>query len=238
LFGLTIVPGIVVIVILLRVPEVRRASPVASATAGEPATTAPVVPTIAPAALSSLPRPFYKAMTVLLIFSLGNASDAFLLLRLSDLGVATVWIPLLWSALHVVKVLSSLAGGTWSDTFGRRTMIGLGWICYALVYLGFGLSVSTPVVIGLFMAYGIYFGLTEGAEKAWVADMVPSQARGTAFGVYNAVLGVGALAASLLFGLIWTRVSPSAAFLAGATLSVLATLLLHVMFRTQARVPL
>jgi MFS family permease len=235
LFGLTIVPGIVVIVILLRVPDVRRASLVAAAPVGEPPTTAPVVPTIAPAALSALPRPFYKAMIVLLMFSLGNASDAFLLLRLSDLGVATVWIPLLWSALHVVKVLSSLAGGTWSDRFGRRTMIGVGWICYALVYLGFGVSLSTPLVVALFLAYGIYFGLTEGAEKAWVADMVPSQARGTAFGVYNAILGVGVLAASLLFGLIWTRVSPSAAFLTGATLAVVATLLLHVMFRTEAR---
>ncbi len=231
LFGLTIVPGIVVIIILLRVPEVRRAPPIAAASVDEPSSTAPVSLEGAPTVWSVLPRAFYKAMIVLLLFSLGNASDAFLLLRLSDLGVATFWIPLLWSALHVVKVLSSLAGGTWSDRFGRRTMIGLGWICYALVYLGFGLLTSTPVVIALFLAYGVYFGLTEGAEKAWVADMVPRHGRGTAFGVYNAVLGIGALSASLLFGLIWTRVSPSAAFLTGATLAVLATVLLQLMFR-------
>ena len=151
-------------------------------------------------------------MGVILIFSLGNASDAFLLLRLGDLGVATFWIPLLWSALHIVKVVASLGGGIVSDRVGRRTMIGLGWVIYALVYAGFGHFDSRSAVIAIFLSYGVYFGLTEGVEKAWVADMVPATARGTAFGIYNAVLGGGSLIASLLFGLIWTRVSPHAAF--------------------------
>ena len=153
-----------------------------------------------------------------------------LLLRLSDLGVATFWIPLLWSALHVVKVGSSLVGGTLSDRFGRRTLIGSGWIAYAVVYAGFGYFTSAPAVIALFLAYGLYFGLTEGVEKAWVADLAPAGRRGTAFGVYNAVLGGSALAASLLFGLIWTRVSPEAAFYTGAALAVVATLLLYSLF--------
>ena len=226
LFGLTIVPGAIVIVILLRVPD-RRLQPgdVSATTATHDS--GPIIRH----GLAGLSRPFYKAMLVLLLFSLGNASDAFLLLRLSDLGVATFWIPLLWSALHVVKVLSSLAGGAWSDRFGRRALIGIGWIWYALVYLGFGLSTSMPVVIALFLSYGVYFGLTEGAEKAWIADLVPPTATGTAFGVYNAVIGIGALSASLLFGLIWTQVSAPAAFLTGACLAVLAAVLLIVLFR-------
>ena len=172
--------------------------------------------------------PFYRAMAVILLFSLGNASDAFLLLRLGDLGIASFWIPLLWSALHVVKVAASLGGGILSDRLGRRAMIGMGWVVYALVYAGFGVFDAPGVVVAIFLSYGLYFGLTEGVEKAWVADMAPAAARGTAFGIYNAVLGLGSLAASLLFGLVWTRVSPHAAFLTGAALAVAATLLLAV----------
>jgi MFS family permease len=179
---------------------------------------------------------FWKAMIVILLFSLGNASDAFLLLRLSDLGVATFWIPLLWSALHVVKVVSSLVGGSLSDRFGRRTLIGAGWIIYALVYAAFGAFDTPAVVITLFLVYGLYFGLTEGVEKAWVADLAPAHARGTAFGIYNAVLGAGALAASVLFGLIWTRISPHAAFMTGASLALLATALLYTLRRPDADV--
>jgi MFS family permease len=86
------------------------------------------------------------------------------------------------------------------------------------------------VLVGVFLAYGLYFGLTEGVEKAWVADLSPAAARGTAFGIYNALLGAGALAASLLFGAIWTRVSPAAAFYSGAGFALTATALLYLMF--------
>ncbi|OFW03541.1 MAG: hypothetical protein A3H96_20085 [Acidobacteria bacterium RIFCSPLOWO2_02_FULL_67_36] len=217
LFALTIVPGIIVIFVILRLPNI--------ATGGSPASGegAPPTPRVS---VWRLGGSFYQAMAVILLFSLGNASDAFLLLRLGDLGVAVFWIPLLWSALHVVKVVSSLAGGTLSDRFGRRTMIVLGWIVYALVYAGFGAFDTPATAIAIFLSYGLYFGLTEGAEKAWVADMIPSASRGTAFGIYNAVLGVGSLAASLLFGFIWTRVSPHAAFTTGAGLALAAVLLL------------
>jgi MFS family permease len=221
LFALTVIPGLIVILFILRIPE-------AQSEAGATATTSGV--RIERGGVLNLGGLFYRAIGVIFLFSLGNASDAFLLLRLSNLGVPTFWIPLLWSALHVVKSGSSLGGGTLSDRFGRRGMMALGWIIYAIVYAAFGFTDSLPIVITIFLIYGLYFGLSEGAEKAWVADMAPVHHRGTAFGVYNAALGVGGLAASLLFGLIWTHVSPRAAFLTGAALALLASALLSTLF--------
>jgi MFS family permease len=216
LFALTIVPGIAVILILLRVPDARTPPPAEQPQARHEST--------------ALSRRFYRAIVVIVVFSFGNASDAFLLLRMNDLGIAAVWIPLLWSALHVVKVASSVVGGDLSDRLGRRLLIGLGWLVYAVVYAGFAFVDSAAAVVAIFLSYGLYFGLTEGVEKAWVADLAPATARGTAFGVYNAALGVGALCASVMFGAIWTRVSPQAAFLTGAALALLATGLLYFFF--------
>jgi MFS family permease len=237
LFALTIIPGVIVMLFILRVPERTVANParlnLAERNQAElnpaelnPAELNPAEPR---GTLWNLREPLWGALAIILLFSLGNASDAFLLLRMSDLGVPAFWIPLLWSALHVVKVGSSLAGGALSDRFGRRRVIAAGWLIYAVVYAGFGIFESPGIVIAIFLSYGLYFGLTEGVEKAWVADMAPAAARGTAFGIYNAALGVGGLAASLLFGLIWTQVSPQSAFLTGAALAVAAAALLYLL---------
>jgi MFS family permease len=216
LFTWTIVPGAIVIGLILILPNQRTAVSPASSTRQRPT--------------SRLPRRFYRAMAVITLFALGNASDAFLLLRLGDLGASSVSIPLLWSALHVVKMTSSVAGGALSDRFGRRTLIGIGYLWYAIIYAGFATFTSLPAVVAIFLAYGLYFGLTEGVEKAWVADMASDAARGVAFGVYNAALGAGGLAASLIFGAIWTRVSPAAAFLTGAGFALAASVLLYLAF--------
>jgi MFS family permease len=218
LFALTIVPGVIVVLIIAALPADEghaasgRKDSMAVGRAGGP-----------------LPRRFHLAVAVIFIFSLGNASDAFLLLQLSDVGVARVWIPLLWSALHVVKASSSFVGGALSDRFGRRTLIVAGYVWYAAVYAALGVLQARGAVVAVFLAYGLYFGLTEGVEKAWVADLAPADRRGTAFGIYNAALGFGALAASLLFGEIWTRASPTAAFLTGAALALGASVLLIVL---------
>ena len=169
-------------------------------------------------------RPFRRYLVVLLVFTLGNSTDAFLLLRALELGVAQAVIPLLWAFHHLVKALVSTPGGSLSDRFGRRRVITLGWIFYALVYFGFGLARESWHIWALFAAYGLFFALTEGAEKALVADLVPAARRGAAYGWYHLVVGLGALPASLGFGVLWETSGPTTAFGVGAGLSAAAAL--------------
>jgi MFS family permease len=161
-----------------------------------------------------------------LIFALGNASDAFLLLRASSLGVAAAHIPLLWAAHHVIKAVANARGGALSDRVGRRPLIIAGWAVYAIVYLAFAQASEAWHVWALFLGYGLYFGLTEGVEKAFVADLVPERLRGTAFGWFNFTLGVAAFPASLIFGVLWDTRGPVTAFGVAATLAAAASILL------------
>ena len=163
------------------------------------------------------------------MFTLGNSSDAFLLLRLSDAGLATSVLPLTWAGLHVIKSSLSIYGGAMSDRFGRQPLIIAGWLLYAIVYAGFAITTSLVPLIVWFLIYGVYFALAEGSEKALIADLVEgSRTQGTAFGWYNAVLGFGALAASLLFGFLWESFGPPTAFYTGAALAITASALLAV----------
>jgi MFS family permease len=216
LFALTIVPGILAVWMLLRVPEAERA-----VTGGGVRSTSDE-----PGRTSKLPGRLWAVLAVILIFSLGNSADAFLLLRLSSALGHDAYIPLLWSALHVVKASLSVYGGALSDRVGRKAVIIAGWCIYALVYVGFAMTESAVALIAWFLIYGIYFGLTEGSEKALVADLAPSSARGTAFGFYNAALGLGALLASVVFGVLYDRYGHALAFGTGAALAGLAAVLL------------
>ena len=178
------------------------------------------------AATSPLPRRFVAFLAVLVVFSLGNSTDAFLLLRLSDaLGSAT-FIPLLWAGMHVVKASLSTWGGMLSDRLGRKRVIVIGWTIYAVVYLGFATARDESRLIAWFLVYGVYFALTEGAEKALVADLTPAARHGTAFGFYSAALGVGALAASVVFGVLYERFDVATAFGTGSALVATAAILL------------
>ena len=219
-FALTIIPGAIAVGLLFLVPET------AGPTAAGSSSAAGIRPTTCEGAPHKLPRRLVAFFAVLLLFSLGNSADAFLLLRLSgELGSVT-YIPLLWAGLHVVKASLSTWGGGLSDRLGRKRVIVLGWAVYAAVYAGFAVATDATVFVALFLLYGVYFALTEGAEKALVADLAPVAQRGTAFGLYNAALGLGALGASVGFGLLYERVSASAAFGAGAALAALAAGLL------------
>jgi MFS family permease len=167
---------------------------------------------------------YWAFLGIILLFTLGNSTDAFLLLRATQLGVPAALAPILWAMLHVVKSASSTPGGALSDRIGRRPLIVAGWTLYAVVYALFGLAHAAWQAWALFAVYGLYFGLTEGVEKALVADIVPASRRGAAFGWYNLALGLGALPASLIFGAIWDRYGSLRAFLFGASMAVIAAL--------------
>lgn len=169
---------------------------------------------------------FKRFLFVVAIFTLSNSTDAFLLLRAENAGVAPAVLPLLWMGLHLSKVVSSLIFGDLSDRIGRRTLIFSGWILYAFVYAGFAFVESAWQVWALFLIYGIYFGLTEGVEKALVADLVPKEKRGTAFGFYNLAFSITVFPASLIFGSLWNLFGSSAAFIISASVSVCAAFLL------------
>lgn len=173
---------------------------------------------------SGLDRKFWAYLAVLLVFTLGNSTDALLILRANELGVPVALVPILWAVLHVVKAISSTPGGVLSDRVGRRPLIIGGWLVYAAVYLGFALASATWHAWALFIAYGLYFGMTEGVEKALVADLVPANVRGAAFGWYNLTIGLAALPASLIFGGLWQAYGATTAFVTGASLALVAAI--------------
>jgi len=169
---------------------------------------------------------FKRFLVVIAVFTLSNSTDAFLLLRAEQAGIAPAVLPLLWMGLHLSKVFSSLVFGDLSDKLGRKTMIFSGWILYALVYAGFAFVSSAWQAWALFLIYGLFFGLTEGVEKALVADLVPKAKRGTAYGFYNLAFSITVFPASIIFGAIWTKFGAEAAFLMSAAISVCAAFFL------------
>ncbi len=229
---------------------------------------------LSPAAKRSFSlRPFGRNFTaylaVLLLFTLGNSSDAFLLFRvqeaarsggglaprfsglplvgdmlgrLSDPAAAemlagVLFLSLIWSFFHVIKVVFSTPLAGWSDTLGRKRVIVIGWMIYAAVYLGFAFldrlpgNLQVAATLALFAVYALFYAFTEGAEKALVADLVGPDLRGSAFGLYNFTIGLGALPASLIFGLIYQRFGAAAAFGTGAGIALVSMLLLAVFVR-------
>lgn len=213
-FWLAAVPGtLALIVLIVAVKEVGR-SPVAAKAGSAHDLSSP----------QKLGRRFWAYLFVVLLFTLGNSTDAFLLLRSNQLGVAIALAPILWAVLNAVKAMLGTWGGTMSDRLGRKPLIVAGWLLYAAVYFGFARATEQWHAWALIASYGIFYALTEGTEKALVADLVPKARRGAAFGWFNLAIGLGALPASLIFGAIWDRAGSPAAFTFGATLALLAAI--------------
>ena len=178
-----------------------------------------------------------RLLTAIGLFTLGNSTDALLLLRAETLHVRTVQLPMLWAALHLVRALASWPLGRVADQLGRQRTLIAGWLWYAVCYVGFALAREPAHVWILFAAYGLVAALTEGTERAMVADAVPPETRGRALGIYNLVTGAGLVAASVVAGQIWEHASPAAALLFGALLAFAASAVLRFGTRPGKRAP-
>lgn len=219
LFGLAIVPGIIAIAIILLgvreiVPEAKR---------------------VFKFSLRKLDLRLKVFLVIMVIFTLGNSSDAFLLLRARNIGVPATMIPLLWLAFNVAYFLWAFPAGVLSDRIGRRKTIFLGFIIFSLCYTAFSFNHNPMLIWFIFMIYGLYYGFTEGNLRAYVADLTTSEIRATAFGVYHTVVGITLLPANLLMGFLWQKFGFQIALLLGASLSLISGLALIVSGRFLAK---
>ncbi len=213
-FLLAAIPGLTALaLVLFAVQEPER-----RAAAGKPP--------LSLRALARLPGSLKRLLAALAVFTLGNSTDAFVLLRLGQAGLAPGWLAALWSCHHVFKMAGAWLGGRLTDQLGRRPVVAASWLAYAGVYAALALFDQVTPLVVVFLLYGLFFGLAEPAEKAWVVDLVSPGERGTALGALSAVVGLAALPASLIFGAIWAAFGAPAAFLTGAALALVASVLL------------
>jgi MFS family permease len=210
LFGLAIIPGIIAVVIILFgvkeiVPETKR---------------------LLKFSFKKLDARFKTFLVIMVIFTLGNSSDAFLILRARNIGVSATLIPVLWLAFNISYFLWSYPAGILSDRIGRRKTIFLGFLIFSGCYTAFAFNHSSLLIWLIFTVYGLYYGFTEGNLRAYVADLTTSEIRATAFGIYHTIVGITLLPANLLMGLLWQKVGFKYALLVGTTCSLIAGILL------------
>jgi MFS family permease len=208
LFLLTLVPGLLVLGLLLLG---LRETPTKSQTPHRP-----------PLTLAPFDRPFRLYLLALVVFTLGNSSDAFLLVRAGELGVPLAMLPLLWCVFHIAKSYGNLLMGRAVDRFGPRPFLLLGWVIYAVIYLAFALASTAWQACAFFLCYALFYALTEPAEKTLVGILAGSERKGLAFGWFHFAIGISTLPASLLFGFLYERWGALTAFGSGAVLALVA----------------
>lgn len=218
LFLLAAIPGVVVL--LLIIFGLRERDVVAKLDTAQPTKREQLVP------LNRFDSRFRWYLLSLFLFTLGNSSDTFLLVRAGELGVPLYMLPVLWCAFHVVKSGANIYAGRLSDRVGAKRPIVVGWLAYAAIYVAFGFATSAWQAWALFLAYGFFYAVTEPAEKKLVVQLVGEHRRGLGFGWYHFTLGIAALPASLLFGWLYQTYGAPVAFTTGALLSVTASMVL------------
>jgi MFS family permease len=184
-----------------------------------------------------LPASYWAVLAVLILFSLANSTDAFLLLRAGDLGFSPWAVVMVYAVFNITYAAVSYPAGVLSDRIGRWGIIAIGWAIYAGVYLGFALLPASQAwgLWPLMAVYGVYMGLTDGVGKALIADHAPSERRGAAMGIFYAATGATTLVASLLVGVVWDGSGAPAAFLIGAGFALLALIALGAIWGLQLR---
>ncbi|MCI0470010.1 MAG: MFS transporter, partial [Nitrospirae bacterium] len=171
---------------------------------------------------------FKSFVLIATLFAIGNSSDVFLILRAQQIGIPILMIPVVYLVFNLVYSLSSIPAGIAADRFGRKRVILLGFVLFAVLYYGFAVAKDTNAIWALFAFYGLFMGLTEGIQKAFLATIIPSGFKATAFGVYNTAVGLAMFPASLVGGWLWDHVSPSATFYFGAITAGLSAVLFIV----------
>jgi MFS family permease len=187
--------------------------------------------------LAPLPSRLAHYLVPVTLFGIANSTDAFILLRLSEQGARPALLPLAWLMLNGVKALASFPGGWLADRLGTSRVVLAGWVLYALSYAGLAWVRSVPATMGVMAFYGLYHALSEGGERALLADLSPAESRGRAFGLYSALAGVSSLAGGLLFGFIWTHRSSAAAFVTAGAIAGGSAVLLGVLLPRARAVP-
>ena len=185
--------------------------------------------------LKSFPKRYYAFLGIIFIFTLVNSTDALLLVKANEVGVKVAFIPLVYLLTSVVSVALAVPMGILSDKVGKEKMLAVGYLLYAVVYFGFGWSSDVKAIMGLFALYGLYSAMTDGTQKAFVSDLVDSDKKGTGLGVYNALIGLTLLPASLLAGILYDKVNANIPFYFGSAMSFLAALLLIGLMITDKR---
>ena len=211
-FWISMVPGIIaILVIIFFIKEKKKALP---ARHDRPKLT-----------LAHFDWRFKFFVLITTIFAIGNSSDVFLILRAQQLGVTTFMIPVIYLTFNLVYSLSAIAAGLAADKFGKKRVVLLGFILFVVIYYGFAVAGSAAAAWRLFALYGIFMGLTEGVQKAFLTTIIPPDFKATAFGIYNTAIGLALFPASLIGGWLWDHFSPSATFYYGAAMAAVSTLL-------------
>ncbi len=179
------------------------------------------------------PRKYYLFLSIIFIFTLGNSTDALLMVKANEAGVKVAFIPLVYLLTSIVSVLLAIPLGSLSDKIGKEKLLIFGFLVYAIVYFGFGITKSVATIIALFGLYGLYSAATDGIQKAFVSDVIDKNKQGTGLGIYNALLGITLLPASLIAGLLYDKVNSSIPFYFGASTALISAILMLIFARSK-----
>ncbi|SHH86814.1 MFS transporter [Clostridium grantii] len=182
--------------------------------------------------LTDFPKKYYIFLIIVFIFTLGNSTDALLLVKASDIGIEAAFIPIMYLIFNAVSAMFSIPAGILSDKIGRERLIIFGYLLYSIIYLGFGRTNSKVILILLFAFYGLYSASTDGVQKALVSDLIDKNKRGTGLGIYNCIIGMTLLPASVIAGLLYDNINNRAPFYYSASLAFIAAILMYIFHKT------